>query len=64
LAPLVSPCFAGLLANSSIKRAGGAKMGVKRGSRRTKKSEKVKKRTADDQKRHVFGTFLIYPLRG
>jgi len=46
--------FVGLFANPSIKRAGRAKMGVKRGSRRTKKSEKIKKRTANDQKRRVF----------
>jgi len=42
--------FVGLFANPSIKRAGRAKMGVKRGPRRTKKSEKVKKSTANDPK--------------
>jgi len=49
--------------NLSIKCAGGAKRGVKRGPRCTKKSEKAQKRTANDQKRRVFDTFLICPLR-
>jgi len=55
--------FVGLLAKSSIKRAGEAKKGVKMMSRCTKKSEKVKKSTANDQKRRVFDIFPIYPLR-
>jgi len=55
--------FVGLFANSSIIDAGRAKKRVKIGSKRTKKSEKVRKSTANDQKRRVFDTFLIYPLR-
>jgi len=55
--------FVRLLANSSIKRAGVAKMGVKMLSKCTKKSEKVTKSAANDQKRRVFDIFLIYPLR-